>query len=160
MTERITLERTYDATVEDVWELWTTKDGIESWWGPDGFAVEVRSLDLRPGGELAYAMTATEPAQIEFMRNAGMPLTTEARIRYTEIEPPRRLVYDNLVDFVPAVEPYWVGTVLELEPVAGGVRLTLHLDPMHDAEWTQRAAMGWESELGKLDRLLAARVTS
>jgi uncharacterized protein YndB with AHSA1/START domain len=160
MTERITLERTFDASLEDVWELWTTKDGIESWWGPDGFAVEVRSLDLSPGGELVYAMTATEPAQIAFMRNAGMPLTTETRIRYTEIEPPRHLVYENLVDFVDSVEPYEVGTVLELEPVAGGVHLTLHLDRMHDEVWTERAVMGWESELGKLERLLAARVAS
>jgi uncharacterized protein YndB with AHSA1/START domain len=158
MTEQITLERTYDASVEDVWELWTTKDGIESWWGPDGFEVEVRSIDLRPGGDLVYAMTAIEPPQIEFMRNAGMPLTTETRIRYTEIDPPRRLVYENIVDFVDSVEPYEVGTVLELEPVAGGVHLTLHLDPMHDEQWTQRAVMGWESELGKLERLLASRV--
>ncbi len=55
---RITLERTYQASLEEVWEMWTTPEGIESWWGPDGFAVEVRKLDLRPGGELLYAMTA------------------------------------------------------------------------------------------------------
>ena len=159
-TEQITLERTYEGSPEDVWSLWTTKDGIESWWGPEGFTVEVRSLDLRPGGELLYGMTATAPPQIEFMRNAGMPLTTEARIRFTEIEPPRRLAYESLADFIPGVEPYWVGTVVELEPVAGGVRLTLLVDAMHDEEWTQRAVAGWDSELGKLERLLAARVAS
>src|SRR5262245_47945643 len=38
----VTLERTFDAPIEDVWDLWTTKDGIESWWGPEGFRVEVR----------------------------------------------------------------------------------------------------------------------
>jgi uncharacterized protein YndB with AHSA1/START domain len=30
---RIALERTFVAPVEDVWELWTTKAGLESWWG-------------------------------------------------------------------------------------------------------------------------------
>jgi hypothetical protein len=35
---RITLERVYQADVQDVWDLWTTKDGIESWWGPGGRA--------------------------------------------------------------------------------------------------------------------------
>jgi hypothetical protein len=49
----------------------TTKEGIESWWALDGFAVEVRKLDLRPAGELLYSMTATGPEQIEFMKNAG-----------------------------------------------------------------------------------------
>ena len=160
-TETITLERTYDAaTVNDVWALWTTKEGIESWWRPEGFSVEVRAIDLRPGGELLYAMTATEPAQVEFMKNAGMPLTQEVLMTYSEIEPPRRLVVENLVDFVPGVEPYLVTAVIELEAAAGGVHLTLLLDPMHDETWTERAVMGWESELGKLQRLLAERVTS
>ena len=31
---RITLERTYKASLQDVWDMWTTKEGIESWWGP------------------------------------------------------------------------------------------------------------------------------
>jgi len=53
--KRITLERVYQTDVQDVWDLWTTKDGIESWWGPGGFAVTVRKLDLRPGGNLLYA---------------------------------------------------------------------------------------------------------
>ena len=46
-TRRITMERTYESSIEDVWELWTTKEGIESWWGPEGFTTEVLKLDLR-----------------------------------------------------------------------------------------------------------------
>jgi uncharacterized protein YndB with AHSA1/START domain len=83
--ERITIERTYKASIEDVWALWTTKEGIESWWGPGGFTVLVRSIDLRPGGELKYAMTATAAPQVEFMKKTGMPLTNEHRIVYTEV---------------------------------------------------------------------------
>jgi uncharacterized protein YndB with AHSA1/START domain len=49
---RITMERTYKASVEDLWDLWTPKDGIESWWGPDGFTTKVLELDLRSGGQL------------------------------------------------------------------------------------------------------------
>ena len=82
---RMTLERVYRADLQDVWDLWTTKDGIESWWGPGGFAVTVRKLDLRPGGELLYAMTAVDPPQIAFMKKAGMPLTQELRITYTRL---------------------------------------------------------------------------
>ena len=72
---RITIERTYRSSLEDMWELWTTKEGIESWWGPEGFTTTVHSLDLRAGGELRYAMTATGPEQVKFMKSAGMPLT-------------------------------------------------------------------------------------
>jgi len=154
---RITMERTYQASLQDVWDLWTTKAGIESWWGPDGFTVTVRALDLRPGGELRYAMSATGAEQIEFMKRQGMPLTTEATVRYTEISPPRRLVYEHLADFIPGVEPYTVTTRIELATTEGGVRMELSFEAMHDEEWTQRAVMGWESELGKLAKVLAAR---
>ena len=47
MKKRIKLQRTFAATLDLVWELWTTKDGIESWWGPPGFEVTVSKLELR-----------------------------------------------------------------------------------------------------------------
>jgi uncharacterized protein YndB with AHSA1/START domain len=159
MRKRISLERVYHADVQDVWDLWTTKEGIESWWGPGGFAVTVRKLDLRPGGELLYAMTAIDPPQVEFMKKAGMPLSHDARITFTEIVPRRRLAYVHLADFIPGVDPYDVATVVELHPTERGVRMVLTFDAMHDEEWTRRATMGWESELGKLEALLGARVS-
>ncbi|MGH2471718.1 MAG: SRPBCC family protein [Candidatus Limnocylindria bacterium] len=151
---RVTLERSFEASIEEVWDLWTTKEGIESWWGPDGFAVKVLKLDLRPGGELVYATTAIGSDQIEFMKNAGMPLTIETRVTYTAVEPPRRLAYSTRADFIPGVEPYDTETVVELQSNAEGVRLVLTQEAMHDEHWTQMAVMGWESELGKLARVL------
>jgi uncharacterized protein YndB with AHSA1/START domain len=153
--KRITMERTFASPIEDVWELWTTKDGIESWWGPDGFSVKVHSIDLRPDGELRYAMIATESDKIEFMKRAGMPTTTEARVRYTEVVENQRLGYVHHTDFIPGVEPYDVVTLVELHPAAGGVRMVLTFDAMHDAHWTKMAVMGWESELGRLEKVLA-----
>lgn len=155
--KRITMERTFAAPVADVWDLWTTKDGIESWWGPDGFRVEVRSIDLRPGGELRYAMIAAEADKIEFMKKAGMPTVTEAHVRYTEVTPLSRLAYLHHTDFVPGVTPYDVATQVDLHVEGESVRMVLTFDPMHDAHWTKMAVMGWESELGKLAKALAAR---
>ncbi len=159
MTDRpkLTLERTFKASIEEVWELWTTREGIESWWGPEGFSVAVSDLDLRPGGELVYAMSATGAEQMEYMTKAGMPLITEHRLTYTAVDPPRRLAYKDLADFIPGVEPYEVTTLVELSEVEDGVRLVLTFDAMHDNEWTRLAVMGRESELGRLEALLAAR---
>lgn len=158
MTKRmITLERTFEASIEDVWALWTTKEGLESWWGPVGFSTTVRQIDLRVGGELRYAMTATAPAQVDFMKKAGMPLTTEQRVRYRAVDPYRRLAYTSLADFIPGVTPYDLATLVELHPNAQGVRMVVTIDAMHDEPWTQRAVAGWESQLGRLIKLLAER---
>jgi uncharacterized protein YndB with AHSA1/START domain len=153
----IAIERTYQASIEDVWELWTTKAGIESWWGPDGFAVTVQKLELRVGGELDYTMTATAPPQVEFMKRAGMPLASESRITFKEITPPKRLVYGHSVTFVPGVDQYSVDTVVELSVSGPNVRLVLTIDAMHDDVWTERAVMGWKSELEKLAKQLSLR---
>ena len=153
--EKITMERTFASPIEDVWELWTTKEGCESWWGPDGFTVKVHAIDLRPEGELRYAMIAADSDKIEFMKRAGMPTTTEARLRYTEVVENRRLGYVHHTDFVPGVAPYDVATLVELHPTASGVRMVLTFDPMHDAHWTKMAVMGWESQLGRLEKRLA-----
>jgi uncharacterized protein YndB with AHSA1/START domain len=148
------IERSYNAAIEDVWDLWTTKEGIESWWGPDGFAVKVRKLELGPGGGLQYEMTAIAPAQAAFLKDAGMPLTTKASIVYTEVVARQRLGFIQLADFIPGVEPYNVATTVELYQDGSNVRLLLTFEAMHDEQWTQLAVMGRESELGKLAKLL------
>ena len=154
---RITMERTFDAPIDDVWALWTTKEGIESWWGPQGFTVTVHSIDLRPGGEMRYEMRATAPDVVEGMKRMGMPLSTEARLTYSEITPHRRLTYLHAADFVPGVAAYDIATEVELSTGPAGVRMVLTVDAMHDERWTEMAVKGWESQLGKAARALAAR---
>lgn len=153
---RITIERKYKATIKDVWGLWTTRDGFESWWGPGGFTAKVLKLDLRPGGELRYVMTASEPQQIEFMKKAGMPLSVEAQIRFTEVIHQKRLAYTHLADFIPGVQPYDVATQVEFQASGEEVRMIVTFDAMHNDEWTQRATMGWDSQLNKLSAVFSS----
>lgn len=153
----VRIERTVNGDVEQAWELWTTRDGIEAWWGPEGFAVKVGKLDLRAGGELLYAMTAIAAEQVDFLKKAGMPITMQARVTYTEVTPPRRLAFRQVADFIPGVKAYEVAHMVEFDQVPGGVRMVLTMDAMHDEHWTRLAVMGWESELGKLAALLARR---
>ena len=155
---QFSIQRSYAASIDEAWALWTTKSGIESWWGPEGFDVTVISLDLRPGCDLIYLMTAVAPEQVAFMRRAGMPQTSECKVTYTEVSPPSRLAYKTLADFVPGVAPYEVATVVELQPATDGVKLTITFDAMHDDVWTERAHAGHESQMRKLDALLAAKL--
>lgn len=153
--DKIRIERVYEASAETIWKLWTTAKGIEAWWAPEGFAVKVQKLDLKPGGELIYAMTATAPEQIEFMRGAGMPLTTVSRKTFTEVKSPTRLAYLSLVDFVPDHEPYEFGTVVDLEQIGGRVKVVMTVDRMHDEVWTGRLVAGRENELENLGKVIA-----
>jgi uncharacterized protein YndB with AHSA1/START domain len=156
MSERrtVTIERTYDASPAEVWELWTSTEGIESWWGPEGFGVEVHRLDVRPGGKMTYSMIAMADEMKTYMESQGMPSTTTHDMYFTEVVPYRRLAYRNAIDFIPGVESYDVGTRLELEPHGSGTRLTLILDALHDDHWTEMSVAGWEQQLDNLTRTL------
>ncbi|GAA4488516.1 SRPBCC family protein [Microbacterium panaciterrae] len=154
MTEII--ERHVSASPERIWELWTTPEGISRWWAPEGFRTDVTALDLRPGGVLEYTMTAVAPEQVAFMEQNGMPLATESRKRFTEIEALTRLGYASIIDFVPGHDPYEQLTQIELHPAEGGTRVVMHVEPLHDEVWTQRLLAGRANELDNLAALVAA----
>lgn len=148
-----TLERTVPASPETVWELWTTAEGISRWWAPDGFRTDVDRIDVRPDGELLYTMTAEDPAQIAFLEQNGLPLSTQARKVFTELERPTRLAYRSLIDFVPDHAPYEQLTVVDLEPAGAGTRVVMRVEELHDDVWTERLLAGRANELDNLARL-------
>jgi hypothetical protein len=59
------------------------------------------------------------------------------------------------VDFVPGLAPYEVLTEVDLRPTDECVEVTMTIEPMHDAEWTQRLVMGRENELDNLAKAVA-----
>lgn len=153
--DSITLRRSLTVPPERVWELWTTPEGIGSWWAPDGFRTVVDTLDLRAGGDLRYTMTATGAEQVAFMEQAGLPLSTRSLKRFTAVIEPSRLGYVSVIDFVPEVAPYEHLTVVTLERTATGTEVVMEIEPLHDADWTERIVAGRTNELDNLERLTA-----
>ena len=150
-----TIERTVAASPEQVWELWTTGEGISQWWAPEGFRTDVTRIELEKEGELVYTMTAVGSEQIAFMEQFGMPLATESRKTFTEIAEPKHLAYRSLIDFVPDHEPYEQLTTVDLEPEGDGTRVVMKVEPLHDDVWTERLIDGRTNELDNLAKLVA-----
>jgi len=120
----------------------------------EGFSVQVLHIDVRVGGHFELIMKTEVPEIVAMLKEGGVSASTRLRGDYTVVEPNRRLAYTNAVDFVPGVAPYKATTRVEIAAVSGGTRLAVTNDVMHDAMWTERARMGWEQEIGKLERAL------
>lgn len=148
----VVVERTYRAEVADLWALWTTKDGFESWWGPEGFRVEVHALDARTNGVLEYDMIADAPEAIAAMKQMGQPLSHNTRGRYTEFKPTGRLVLVHDIDFVPNQDPYESVIEVDFYPKGDEARMVVTLHPHRDPHWTKMSVQGFNSQLTKLDR--------
>jgi uncharacterized protein YndB with AHSA1/START domain len=149
---KVVIERTYRVRIEDLWELWTTKAGFESWWGPEGFRVEVHALEARAGGAIEYDMIADAPDAIAEMKRMGHPLSHGTRGWFAEFKPFERLTLMHVIDFITGVEPY--ESMIEVDFHASGdhARMVVTLHPHRDPHWTKMSAEGFRSQLKKLDK--------
>jgi uncharacterized protein YndB with AHSA1/START domain len=149
---KVVIERTYRAQIEDVWDLWTTKAGFESWWGPQGFRAEVQTIDARVGGALHYEMIADSPEAIAAMKQMGLPPSHAAHSRFSELKLHERLVITSVIDFVPGVEPFEADITVEFSVASDTVRMVITLDTVDNDEFTRMQKEGFTSQLTKLDK--------
>jgi uncharacterized protein YndB with AHSA1/START domain len=137
-----TIERTFAGSVEKLWWMWTTKEGLALWYWPPPLIASVVHVDLRVGG--GYEIAA-----------AGMSHTS--RGTYTEVVPLKRLASRAIIDFLPDLEPYERHDVIELFAAPNNhARMTFTSTRMHDEVWQQRSLQGFLASLDKLDRALEA----
>jgi uncharacterized protein YndB with AHSA1/START domain len=152
---KVVVERTYRARVEELWELWTTKAGFESWWGPEGFRVEVHRLEAREGGALEYDMIADSADAIAALKRLGSGLSHKTRGRFAELKPFERLTLVHVIDFIPGAEPYESTIEVDFHAAGDHARMVVTIHPHRDLHWTRMSTEGFRSQLTKLDRRFA-----
>lgn len=153
----VVLERSYEASPEELWELWTTKEGFEAWWGPEGFAVQVHEIDPKVGGKISYTMMAVGKEQIAFMEQSGQAVSHGTTGVFSAVVPFSELTLRHLIDFIPGVAPYEHDMTVHFYAEGAMTRMVIHIDPHNSDEWTRMATMGMESQLTKLPGALVAR---
>ena len=145
------IERTYRTRVEELWRLWTTKEGFESWWGGEGSRVEVHTIEAREGGTLHYDMIAVEPADMAAKNQLGLAPSSSVRARFTQFRPYQRLTLTHVIDFVPGLKPYESTIAVEFFPAGDAVRMVTTIEPMHSEEFTKTSIRVFTSQLKMLE---------
>ena len=101
------IERTLNAPVELVWEVFTKPEHIVNWWGPNGFTNTIYTMDVRPGGEW------------DFMMHGPDGKDYKNRAVYQEIVPLKRIVFNHFA-------PNFI-TTIEFESTGGQTYLKWHM---------------------------------
>ena len=153
----VSFERVYDASIEDVWALWTTKEGLEAWFAPEGMRFEVSVLEPWVGGAFDHVMTAVGTEQVAYLANLDLPLSSWVSGRFVEIVRHRKLHIRFDIDFVPGVASYPYDMLVELHVEAGRVRMVLTADRHPNPEMTRGAILGLTSQLQRFELAIAAR---
>lgn len=146
--DAIVIERTFNAPIEFIWQLWTEPKQFQKWYGPQGFTVPVASMDLRVGGKRLICMASPDG-------NMKMWTTGE----YTEIVPNERLVYtESMADEqgnvlspsamgMPEGHPETTEVTVQLEDLGGRTKMVMtHAGVPADSP----GAGGWGQAFDKL----------
>jgi PhnB protein len=59
----VSVVRTFDASLEKVWQAWTESEILDQWWAPKPYKAVTKKMDFREGGFWLYAMTGPEGDQ-------------------------------------------------------------------------------------------------
>jgi uncharacterized protein YndB with AHSA1/START domain len=78
--EIFVINRSFEAPLETMWQMWTDPAHFATWLPPTGFTMAFRRADIRTGGEGFYAMTNGQ-------------FTMYGRVEYLEVRHPDRLRY-------------------------------------------------------------------
>ena len=82
--DAVVIERTFDAPIDLVWQMWTDPEHFKNWYGPKGFTVPVAEMDVRVGGKHLICMASPD---------GSMKMWTTGE--YREVVPNERLVYTD-----------------------------------------------------------------
>ena len=136
------LETVLRAPRERVFAACVEPDELAQWWGPAGFTAPCVDLDVRDGGR--YRITMQPPEGQAF----------HLRGRYSEVDPPRRLVYTFEWE-QPDPDDRRTVVTLSFHDELEGTKLVVDQRPFAtEARYTLHEA-GWAETLERLARFLA-----
>jgi uncharacterized protein YndB with AHSA1/START domain len=154
--EAVVIERSFDAPVELVWQMWTDPRHFAGWFGPIGATIPVAKMDVRVGGRRLVSMEVQTPGGLMQMWFTG---------EYREVVENRRLVYTEAMSDengnvvsptdmgMPAEHPTTTEIRVELEDIGGRTKMVLtHAGIPADSP----GAAGWTMALDKLAARIAA----
>jgi uncharacterized protein YndB with AHSA1/START domain len=158
--EKFVINRSFDAPIELMFEMWTNPKHFSQWLAPTGFQMQFIKSDIKPGGSTLY-----------FMGNGDVKFY--GRAEYLKIEKPGRIVYtqqfcdENEKISRHPMAPTWPETMLTTvaltEEGADRTRVTVTWEPHGattreelDAFIKEKGGMtqGWTGSFDKLDAYL------
>lgn len=158
--EVFVINRSFDAPVERIFEMWTNPKHLEKWLPPVGMEMEFVRGDIRTGGKTLFRMF-------------GNGLEFYGRAEYREVTPPDRIVYlqqfcdkDERIARHPLAPTWPEGMLTTVELTREGedrTRVRIHWEPCgavtaEEMDFFMKArggmTVGWTGSFDKLEELI------
>jgi uncharacterized protein YndB with AHSA1/START domain len=153
--DAVVIERSFDAPIDLIWQMWTDPQHFKEWFGPTGATIPVARMDVRVGGSRLVCMEVQTPSGPRSMWFAGEYLQVVANqlLVYTEF------MSDENGNVIPPSEmgmsdehPVTTEVRVELEHTGRVTRMVVtHAGIPSDSP----GAAGWTMALDKLEARVA-----
>ena len=148
--DAVVIERTLDAPVGLIWQMWTAPEHFKAWYGPDGASVPTAKMDVRVGGARLVCMEMATPDGTMQMWFTGeyREVVVDERLVYTESMSDEDGNVKSPADMgMPEGHPETTEVIVQLENLGGRTRMTMtHVGVPADSG----GAGGWAMALDKL----------
>jgi uncharacterized protein YndB with AHSA1/START domain len=155
--DSVVLERSFDAPVDLIWQMWTDPEHFKGWYGPQGATIPVAKMDVRVGGTRLVCME---------MQTPNGPMQMWFTGQYREVVENERLVYtESMADEngnvvspsamgMPEGHPIATEIRVELEDLGGRTKMVMtHVGISSDSP----GATGWVMAFEKLVAYVATQ---
>jgi uncharacterized protein YndB with AHSA1/START domain len=154
--DAVVIERSFDARVDVIWQMWTDPEHFKAWYGPDGATIPVAKMDVRVGGARLVCMEMQTP-------NGAMQMWFTGE--YLEVVDNERLVYtESMSDEngnvmspsdmgMPEGHPATTEVRVELEDAGGRTKMVMtHAGIPADSPGAAGWAMAFDKLAARLER--------
>jgi uncharacterized protein YndB with AHSA1/START domain len=148
--EAVVIERSFDASVDVLWQMWTDPQHFAAWYGPDAATIPVAKMDVRVGGTRFVSMEMQTPNGAMQMWFTGeyLEVVENERLVYTEsMSDPDGNVLSPADMGMPDGHPTTTEVRVELEDLGGRTKMVMtHAGIPSDSP----GATGWTMAFDKL----------
>jgi uncharacterized protein YndB with AHSA1/START domain len=151
----VRLQRTFDAPIDAVWNMWTKPELYKKWYGPMGMSVPTAEMDLTIGGtrKINMAMKTSDREMSMWFIGVFKELSAPHRLVYTEsmCTADGTLISPQSMG-MPEGSPDVTEVIVELREEGGKTHMTM----VHVGVLAGTAGEGgWNQALDKLEALVA-----
>ena len=81
---RVDIERIFECRADKVWNMWTNAEDFKTWYGPNGFTIEVMKMDAVVDGEQFVCMIMPGGENKMFTRGNYKEVIVNKKLVYTD----------------------------------------------------------------------------
>ena len=147
----ITIKRTLNLPLENVWRAFTEAESFKKWWGPHDFICPECEMDFKVGGTYLACMQSKKSGEKVWSAGTFLSIDDHKKIVYT----------DSFADAegnkvpasyykMPGEWPMELLVTLELHEVEGRTQILIEHEGISE-EMHSECIIGWQQSLDKLE---------